>query len=278
MVETSPIYFVSIPGTEQTRELDQAGLQEALKTGEITSQYWVWSPAHEDWKQIADLPEFQRDEAPKSRVAPEPVVTPAVVKVSTADALETKSSPRRSLRVEEEGASSLVTTIFLTLAIGLGALAAFNYLEVQQPFHSNLAKTPFASVSAYAHLGSFVQPQALVVHVPPNAAIKESNLPDFLQALAQSTPVDAISSQPFKSVSLTPAWTAQYAFASNDWQALAQMGNATTAQRKDFIIGHVDHSTGQPMVEHPETMSPQQLSGTRAQVWQDLVASFASKS
>ncbi len=40
--------IISIPGTQETREISREAAIEAIRRGEIGPDHWVWSPSHND--------------------------------------------------------------------------------------------------------------------------------------------------------------------------------------------------------------------------------------
>ena len=60
--------ILALPGRQETEKLPRKVVLEAIKTGTIGPDHWVWSPSDNVWKQVAEFPELQ---------AP-PVVLPAL--------------------------------------------------------------------------------------------------------------------------------------------------------------------------------------------------------
>lgn len=257
----SPVFTFAIPGSEETRELSLPAALEAIARGEIEPTHWVWSPAHQDWKPVSEIPALQA--APQA-----PPVAVTVVKAPTAlevmarlQAKEpipaevivpsrTVSTPStRSHKVEQhEGGFSIFKLGFFILAVVLLGLIAANYVLVDQPLEMSLAKTPFGTVTVHAHLGAFLQPNALIIHVLPATDVTKDNFADLLVTIAQSTPPQLLNHSTYGSVGLTSAWVTQYIITGDDWKKLGQMDHASEEERRTFILDHVLDATGQPLL------------------------------
>jgi hypothetical protein len=164
------------------------------------------------------------------------------------------------------------------VCIGLGVLIllvlAGNYLLVDQPLTSNLAKTHYSGVTVYAHLGAFMQPNVLVIHIPPSASVTPETLTDFLVTLAHSTPDSPLTGEPFARVALTSGWTGQYSFSGYSWKELGDMANQSEDQRKEDIMTRMDYANGQSIL--PEsTMNQEAQQAQRDVIWGAFVAQFA---
>jgi hypothetical protein len=277
---TPPVtYLVAIPGTDQTQEYTRGNLLAALARGEITPDHWVWSAEHNDWVQISKLPAL----TPQASLPPPgrtfvptqigPVVNfPAIEPIRVPEAAKKKKKPL-SLRQTAGVAGTLIKVILaLAYLAAIGVIAA-NYVMVDQPFDAQIAKSPFVLVTAHAHLGSFVQQNALLIHVLPSPEITSDNLGDFLATLARSTPPQPFAHTPFQVVQLTSGIAGQYGFPGSDWAQLASMNNSNPEAEKDFVIDHLSDATGQPLLGPAKGAS----APAREQVWQNLVAQFSSK-
>jgi len=166
------------------------------------------------------------------------------------------------------------------VCIGLGALILLvvggNFLLVDLPLTSSFGRTTYSGVTTYAHFGAFVQPNVIVIHVPPSTKITPDNITDVLVALANSTPQNPFTRDFFARVALTPGWTAQYSFAGNSWKELGDMDKDSAAQRKEFILTQLCDGSGQPLV--PESTLSQEAQQARLdQVWAGFVAHFAAR-
>ena len=321
-MESAPATFIlAVPGSDQTRQLSHYDLLRELSTGQITPEYWVWSAADGDWKQISEWPELRPPVALPAPAAPPPlVVSPAPLPrmtvnpypqpqaspaaafpkevpgfvaptavpigqtvVYTEPAASTKKKkrvvqPRRSERVEEDEGISFVQIVFGALYLAVAGIILANYLLVDEVLDQALDRTSFVLVPTHAHLGSFVQPNALVILVLPNSELTAANLADYLQAVAKCTPGQPFNHMPFLGVALTSSGFSQYALTGDDWKSLAKMGEVKPEERKDFITDHLCTVAGQPLISHPATMSDDNLKTARDRVWQDFVARFVQKS
>lgn len=266
------IYTISIPGTNETRELSQESLLEELARGTIRRDFWVWSPEHEDWKQISEIPEL----APAGKSAP--LFVPAPIPIVPAAREKRKTGLRRSQRVAmDDDGFPFVKILFGVVYVAVLAIIGLNYFMIDKPFGEKLSQGPFILVPAHVHLGSFVQPNALVVHILPSHELNEDNFADFLCTLAGSTPEQPFQDKPFEMVALSPDWFSQFALHGADWQNLGKMKDATPEDRKNFVTDHLDNIAGQPLIRHLNRLSPGDLKIARTRVWQDLTAKFLNR-
>jgi hypothetical protein len=168
---------------------------------------------------------------------------------------------------------------FKWICIGMGTLVLLvfgaNYLLVDRPLISKFAGTSFGKVPVYAHLGAFMQPNVMVIHIPASLKITPDNFADLLVALAHSTPLNPITKDFYERIALTSGWTAQYSFSGNEWKELGDMG-PDEAQRKEFIMDQLGDAGGQPLM--PEsTLSEDIQQARRDQVWKTFMNHFAAK-
>jgi hypothetical protein len=166
------------------------------------------------------------------------------------------------------------------ICIGLGILILLvlggNYLLVDRPLVSNLGQTSYSNVRVYAHLGAFMQPNVMVIHIPASSSITPDNLTDFLVALARSTPQNPITRDLFTRVALTSGWTAQYSFSGYSWKELGDMAQEGKAQQKEALLVRLVDASGQPLM--PEsTLNEAAQQAARDKVWATFVAHFAAK-
>ena len=231
---------------------------------------------------------------PRVRVA-EPAVRPQVrvtpitggPQVSTAAAPSAQepsvsasvvARPRstQNLTVKEDDSSHPLKWICIGLGVLIFLVVGGNYLLVDRPLTSNLGQTSFSQVTVYAHLGAYVQPGELVIHVPVSSAITSDNFPDFLAALAHSTPPSPITGSLFDRVALTSGWTAQYSFSGSDWKQLGRMEQKGRGQRKEFLLATMDDASGHSLMPEPSlNEDARQVKIDR--VWDDFVSKFAAK-
>jgi len=296
--------FLAVPGTQETRQLDLESVREAVARGEIPLDNWAWSPERNEWVPLAQLPEFSTlpptvplSEAPAEpvkivRVEPKPAPTPVVPQASqpVRVAVPAQVSPVRAVAtpaghmphaatyyskpVEHPNEFPIFKILFVVLGVVIAALVGVNYFMVEQPFRANMAKTPFASVQAHAHLAAFVQPTVLLIHVLPSKQITSDNFPDLLTALTQSAPRQVIAGRPFATISLTPAWLGVYAIDAADWEGFADMGGFTPDEKRQFVLSHLERIDGAPLVETHKTDTAAQRKAREDQVWTELVGQF----
>ena len=315
MFNDSPTLIVAVPGTQETQEMPRQAVLEAIRRGEITPDQWIWSPSHNEWKPAAELPELQGPELqPVPEPAPTPVLAPttfmngavpktamsahfppAAARQVAAAPAATAPQPQRahtpalsdtqmlartqySQPMEVKHEFPIFKVIFFVMFLIVAGILAANYLLVEKPFAANFATTAYASVPAYVHLGAFTQPGALVVHVPPTAAVNADNFADFLAALAKSTPPQPFNSGPFDGVGITSSWQSQYVMNGRDWQTLAQMTDVSGDERKKFEIEHFVQIDGTPLAKIRKNEDPANITAIEDKAWQSLVANFQSKS
>ncbi len=319
--------ILHVPGTEKdTTALPKKAVREGIAQGQIKYSQLIWSPVHEAWKQVRELPHLWPSQklapAPAPRVTSSvpiprvstPVAVPITPKVRVAVAKpRVQAPPKISLRasadvqpeatvprihenqpapvpvavpvpmvraaavrtesdhlvVEEESGPPFVKWI----CIGVGSLLVLilggNYLMVGHPVASRLAQTSYGKVSVYSHLGAFMQPGDLALHVPASSELNESNFAGFLVALAQSSSSRPFGGEAFERVSLTPGWTGRYSFDGQAWRDLGKMGGQDAQTQKDFILNQVDDASGQPLAG---TTTDE---GAREKVWEKFVQDFS---
>jgi hypothetical protein len=211
---------------------------------------------------------------PQVRVATPPTVTPQVRAATPAPILVRTTG---DLKVKDEEESHPLKWLCIGLGIAILLVTGANYLLVDQPLSSSMGQTAFSSAPVYGHLGAFVQPNVVVIHIPNSATVTSQNLTQFLVALARSTPQSPISHDLFARVALTSGWMAQYSFSGYNWNQLAGMAKDSEDQRKEFLMDQMGDAGGQPLV--PEsTLNQAAQQASRDKVWNDFVAHFTSKS
>ena len=291
----SQTLFLAVPGTQDTRELGLDDVRNAVARGEITLDNWAWSPTRNEWVPLSQMPEFAP--APVAAVAaPAPIPAlvpvkvqpktavrisaPAQAQVSAARAAAGQGAPKRhaatfySKPIEEHHEFPVFKVLFVVLGLIIAALIGVNYCLVDQPFRQNMAKTEFATVQTHAHLGAFVQPGVLLIHIIPSEQITPDNFADFLTALTQSAPRGAIAGQTFSTIGLTSSWLGQYAITADDWNGFADMSGFTPSQKKDYIIGHLKNMDGSPLFETEKNATPEANAAVEDKVWARLVNHF----
>jgi len=164
------------------------------------------------------------------------------------------------------------------LCIGLGSFLALvlvtNYLLVDQPLVSKFNQVSDSNVTVFAHLGAFVQPNVMIIHIPASSKITENNLPDILTALARSSPSNPVTGDLFARVAITSGWTAQYSFSASSWKDLGAQDQETETHRKDYLLAHLDDANGQPLIL-ASTLNEDAQKAAHEQIWKALVAHFA---
>lgn len=274
-------YILPVPGSNETQELPRSVVLERLAKGELTPTDWIWSPQDQDWKTVAEIPSLQAaapapkksflgtlgPAGPKQKI--EPITAPTMG--LPAAGKKKKVKPKRT-KSDDEDEPSRLGIFMCVLILALFAVVAVNYQCVDRPLDGNLAQTPFVLVPAHAHLGAFFQRDKLMIHVLPTSELNSDNFADFLFTLARSTPPPPFGATGFTVIELTPGWRGQYAFTGDDWQHLAKMTSSTAQDREDFILEHIDNSSGSKlMVASPDAATDK---STRDRAWRDLAGSF----
>ena len=296
----SSTLILSIPGTQETQELSRTAVLAAIGRGEIGPNHWVWSPAHNDWKQVAEIPELQVQPAVMPVIPKEPVpvamsayfpgaarqvpetarkAAPTSQKAKAAGLSDTQQPARttysRPMEIKHE--FPIFKILFVISFLVVAALAGTNYFLVDQPLETALAETSFGSAPVYAHLAAFTQPRALVIHILPSKEITADNFADFLAALAKSTPPQPFNPKPFDGVGLTSAWQSQYVMNGTDWQKLGQMAGARSEDKKKFEIEHLVRMDGSPLVNIRQGDDPAAVTDAENKAWQALLTNFLPK-
>jgi hypothetical protein len=292
----SETYTVAIPGTEQTQVLSRQGVLDALAKGDLSPAHWVWSPKDEDWKPISQIPELQpkrsflpplqpgpivpaaTSTAPLGPVKLQPMELPPVVlhKEKEQPKKKKKVKPRPSRDPNRERVP-IFQILFGFLFLAVAGVIGLNYELVDKPFDGDVAKSPFVLTAVHAHLGNFVQPGRLVIHVLSVPGVDEKNLADFLFTLAKSTPAQPFNHQPFETVALTPAWNDEYVLNGADWHRLGQMDAASPEQRKNFLLDHVEDAARHPLLEDSKALGMADMATARTKAWQELAADLLPK-
>ncbi len=268
-------------------------MRNAVARGEIALDNWAWSPTRNEWVPLSQLPEFAP--APVAPVPePAPVIVPVKVQpkaavrvsmptqaqVSAARADAVQGAPARhaatyySKPMEEHHEFPVFKILFVVLGAIIAALVGVNYCLIDQPFRQNMAKTEFANVQTHAHLGAFLQPGVLLIHIMPTEEITPDNFADFLTALTQSAPRGAIAGENFSTIGLTSSWLGQYAITADDWNGFADMSGFTPEQKKDYVLGHLKMVNGDPLFEPEKNATPEANAATEDKVWARLVNHF----
>jgi hypothetical protein len=181
---------------------------------------------------------------------------------------------KRRIRQEDDTREHFPFFSFFSglVLLALFSLIELNYQFIDRPLDGSLAQTPFVLVQAHAHLDLFVKPDTLVIHVIPSSETQADNFANFLFALAQSTPPLPFGLKPISTVELTPSWLGEYAMDGDAWRQLAQMDQATSEQRKDFVLDHLGDSKGHPLV--PPSLQGDAAQRAREKTWVELTGNF----
>jgi hypothetical protein len=223
---------------------------------------------------------------PKVAVAPMPQAAsasvPKVKAASTASAKPAVKAPAPilvqstgDLHVKHEEGMHFMKWVCLVLGLLIAAVVGTNYFLVDKPLVSGLSETRYGIIPVYAHLGAFVQPNVVVIHLPKSSSIIPSNLTKVLVEIARNTPKNPVTHQAFGRVALTNSWTAQYSFSGSDWEKLSQMTRESSdSDREDFIMETMGDAGGQSLM--PEsTLNEDLLKAKREEIWNKFVQNFA---
>jgi hypothetical protein len=221
------------------------------------------------------------NETPQSLVAPKPVAAAQVRVVAAAVPVVQARVPEATYSsgshvVKEEDESHPLKWVCIALGALIILVFGGNYLLVDQPLASNLKQTSYPNVAVFAHLGAFVQPGVMVIHISTTSKITPDNLVDFLVALAHSTPLSPITSDLYNRVAITSGWTAQYSFSGGDWKELGDMAHESAAERKDFLLSKLGDASGLSLMP-ASTLNESAREVQREKVWDALAAHFAVK-
>ena len=306
--------ILHVKGTEQeTTTLPKQVVRAAISQGQITHSQLIWSPEDNAWKQVRELPHLLPSQKlapaptprlgtgalpkigtgalpkigtgalPKVKAAPQAGDTPQVAMKASAPApkmMAAAAKPAAATGHSDDGEHhefNLFKWICIVLSIVIVGAVGFNFVMVDQPLMEKLGKTSYRNVTVYAHLGAFMQPNVLLIHVPPSSQVTDANLVDFLTTLARSTPRSPVSDVLFDRVALTPGWTGLYAFSGSDWKQLGEMENTSEAERKLFILEKMTDPAGQSLVSSHSSLNEEAQQAEREKVWTPFVAAFTGK-
>jgi hypothetical protein len=297
--------ILHVKGTEsETKQLPKEVVRTGISKGDITHSQLIWNPAESTWKQVREMPHL----LPSQKLAPAipvssrqakaiaPKATAVAVAVARTPSLaeatvatpKTGNIPKMRARAAEpvlvrstgelevKHASEFHPVKWVCIALGIFILVVIggNYFFVNQPMAERLSKTRYARVPVYVHLGAFLQPNVLVIHIRSNRIITPENLGDFLVTLAANTGRNPMNSHLFERVALTSGWTAQYSFSGADWKQLGTMAQAGDDAQQGFLMSQMDNASGQVLL--PEsTLNPALQAAKRDEVWSNFLAHFA---
>jgi hypothetical protein len=297
--DVSRTVFLAVPGTQNTRELELEAVRSAVAKGEITLDNWAWSPSRNEWVPLSQLPEF----TPAPNAPAEPIIIPAPVKAQPVKVQSATAQPAAvrvttpaqvpaarstavsaaqkqhaatyySKPIQEHHEFPIFKVLFVVLGVIIAALIGVNYCLVDQPFRQNMAKTPFYGIQTHAHLGAFVQPGVLLIHVIPSEQITSDNFADFLTALTQAAPRAAVAGQPFATIGLTSSWLGQYVITADDWNGFADMSGFTPEEKKEYVLGHLERMNGDSLIPPIKNETETARRTREDQVWARLVNHF----
>jgi len=283
--------ILHVKGTaEETTVLPKQEVRAAIAEGKLSRSQLIWSVPHNAWKQVRELPHLWPSQklapAPTPRVAtgalPRVAATPRIADGSSSAGTKPKVVASAQPRVVTQGESvdyqvaekphfNYSKWIFIGLGTVIAITVGLNYLLVDRPIASAMSQTPYSQVTIFAHLGGFMQSSALEIHIPASSALNESNLSGFLVALAHATPQ---TGHPYQRVSLTSGLQGQYAVTGLVWKDLGEMGQANTAEQKEYLIDQLQDPSGRSLVTLNSTMTPQEQAAVREKAWAAVVANF----
>jgi hypothetical protein len=281
--------ILAVPGTQDTHVLDLDNIRAGVARGEIAPDNWAWSPSRNEWLPLAQLPEYA--EVPVAAILPivaAPVVVaqaapvrvvssahiPAARQVTAQAAPGNMAATYYSKPIEEHREFPIFKVLFTVLGLLIVALICVNYFLVDQPFRAALAKTSFSNIQAHAHLGAFAQPNTMLIHIVPNAALTDDNFADFLTALAQSAPRTVIAGKSITTLGLTSKWLSQYVITSDDWDGFADMSGYSLEEKKKFVLEHLEQADGAPIYVVKRNEKPDVQLANQNAAWDELVRDF----
>lgn len=302
MVATRTL-ILAVPGTQETRELELEAIRDGVARGEIALDNWAWSPARNEWLPLAQLPEYaaatsapevaspapvvqavpvvqQAKAEPVAQAAPVRVAIPAQASVTQQTDAPAANRPMAgtyySKPIQEHHEFPIFKILFFVLGTLIALLVVVNYYMVDQPLRLKMAKTAFAHVQVHAHLGAFVQPNALLVHILPSKQITDDNFADFLTALTQSAPRTVIAGRTFNTFGLTSEWLSQYIITSDDWDGFADMSGYSLDEKKKYVLEHLKRADGSPVYVVLKNETADVRRAREDKIWAALVAHFHS--
>lgn len=302
---SEPDLILHVKGTEnETKSLPKQAVRAAIAQGQISRSQLIWSPVHNAWKQVRELPHLWPSQklapapdrrpsipipkmanvpqprissgAPQAAAVPQPRVKMAAkasASVAAQPAEETEEKSEDYKVAEKPHFNPLKWLCLVLIVFILGALG-YNYVAVEQPLLAGMNDTAYASkATVYAHLGGFMQRDALEIHIFKSPAIDKTNLTSFLVAVAHSTPQ---KDRVFERISLTSGFMGQYSMAGSTWKEFGDMGQADPEQQKKFLLDQLIDSSGQSLVYVTPNMTSEAQNAAREKAWNAFVADFTS--
>jgi len=304
--------ILHVKGTEQTTTLPRQIVRAGIAKGQISRSQLIWSPKENTWKQVRELPELWPSQklapAPVARVpqggTPQAVSPQAMTLRATqpraVQPLSTgpKINVTATRRVQAAGAAPAAAasdqpvkasatsyleepsdhtfTVVKWVCIVVGSivllLMAANYFMIDEPLNVRMARTAYAKVGVWGHLGAFVQPGFIIIHVPTGKVTAEE-MPTFLLALAQSTP-NNLRGEPFDQVCLTTGLTAHYSFSGYAWRDLGDMGGKSPDEIRTFLLKELQDGSGNLLAAPDPSLGDEAQAAQRARVWNALTDYF----
>ena len=297
--------ILHVKGTiDETTTLPKQAVRAAIAEGTLSRSQLIWSPEHNAWKQVRELPHLW----PSQKLAPPPtprvatgalprvatgalprVATGAVPRVATGalpraaatsqpkavisswkqmDVKVAQAEPK-DYQVTEKSHFHPLKWLCLVLGAFILGTVGLNFLLVEQPLLFGMNRTPYSKVMVYAHLGGFMQRDAMVIHILGTDSLNKSNLADFLVALAHSTPQQ---NGVFERISLTSGLMGQYSLSGSAWKELGDMQQADETQRKEFLLSQLGDASGQPLLSLSSTTTMEAQNAEKEKVWATFVA------
>jgi len=288
--------ILHVKGTEdETTTLPKQVVRAAIAEGKLSRSQLIWSVPHNAWKQVRELPHLWPSQklapAPTPRVAtgtlPRVVATGALPRVVADPPQTTASQPKMAAspvqpravtsaqaedyQVAEKPHFNLFKWLCIVLGTFIVGTFGLNYLLVDRPISSALGQTPYSHVTIFAHLGGFMQRDALEIHILGSGSLNESNLNDFLVALAHATPQ---TTHTYQRISLSSGLQGQYTISGLVWKDFGDMEQASATERKEFLLDQLDDSSGHSLLNLNSTMTSQEQEAAREKVWAALVDYF----
>lgn len=229
----------------------------------------------------AAQPTVAAGQAPAVRVAaaaPKVMAAPSTVEPAPAVIPHASAQPHEGHVVEEhEDGFHPVKWICIGLTVLIAVIVAANYVLVNRPYKTAFAQTNYGAVFTYAHYGAFVQPNVIVIHIPPSDKITPDNITEFMVAVAQSTPRNPMTNDDFDRVALTSGWTAQYSFSGSAWKHLGDMKGQSADDIRTQLLSNGFDAGGQPLLGE-STLNEAAQEARRNRAWDQFVAHFAKGS
>jgi hypothetical protein len=289
--------ILHVKGTvDETTTLPKQTVRTAIAEGKLSRSQLIWSPEHNAWKQVRELPHLW----PSQKLAPAPtprVATDKLPRLATGalPRMATGTGPRiaaasqpvvahspensqaavqgrsSNYKVSEEPHFNPLKWLCLGLMVLILGAVGFNFIIIEQPLLSGMSQTSYSDVMVYAHLGGFVQKNAMVIHILGSGSLNKSNLTDFLVTLARNTPQQTGI---FERISLTSGLMGQYTISGSAWKEFGDMKESGETQQKEFLLNQLEDASGQPLLLLNSTMTAEAQRAEHEKIWAGFAASF----